>query len=119
MESVASLSAAPLQPATPHDIRDELTIMVVNDLLGPAGGNEEELDQREDRAVGRYVVGLLAPKAVKVESEEQDELANSQKDDAETGTTDRSTPPADTFFPNSIGLSFVVDIPAARHGDHR
>ena len=109
MPDPASQLPAPLQTATPHDIRDELTIMVVNDLLGPAGGDEEELDQREDHAYGRYLVGLLAPKAVKVEGEEQDELANGQKDDAETGTTDRSTPPADTFFPNSIGLSFVVE----------
>jgi len=83
--------------------------MVVNDLLGPAGGNEEELDQREDRAVGRYLVGLLAPKAVKVEGEELDELANGQKDDMEAGTTDKATPASDTFFPNSIGLSFVIE----------
>lgn len=109
MDPVVSSSSAPLQAVTPHDIRDELTIMVVNDLLGPAGGDEEELDQREDHAYGRYLVGLLAPKAVKVEGEEQDELATGQKDDVESGTTDRSTPPADTFFPNSIGLSFVVE----------
>ena len=32
-----------LPPITPHAIRDELTAMVVNDLLGPAGGPEEEL----------------------------------------------------------------------------
>jgi hypothetical protein len=109
MSASATQPAVPLQPATPHDIRDELTIMVVNDLLGPAGGDEEELDQREDHAYGRYLVGLLAPKAVKIDGEEQDELANGQKDDAETGTADRATPPADTFFPNSIGLSFVVE----------
>jgi hypothetical protein len=30
-----------LPPITPHAIRDELTEMVVNDLLGPAGGPEE------------------------------------------------------------------------------
>lgn len=103
---------APLSLASPHDIRDELTIMVVNDLLGPAGGDEEELDQREDHAYGRYLVGLLAPKAVKVESEELDELATGERDDAESGTTDKATPPSDTFFPNSIGLSFVVETDA-------
>jgi ADP-ribose pyrophosphatase YjhB (NUDIX family) len=98
-----------LPTATPHDIRDGLTIMVVNDLLGPAGGPEEELDQREDHAYGRYLVGLLAPKAVKVSSDEMDELGTGQKDDPEVGKSDVATPPADTFFPNSIGLSFVID----------
>jgi hypothetical protein len=112
MNSPASPPAAPLQPATPHDIRDELTIMVVNDLLGPAGGDEEELDQREDHAYGRYLVGLLAPKAVRVAGEELDELATGQKDDAEAGTTDKATPPSDTFFPNSIGMSFVIETEA-------
>lgn len=48
--------------------------MVVNDLLGPAGGPEEELDQREDRVTGRYVVGMLAPKSSPVEDEEQDSI---------------------------------------------
>ncbi len=39
----------------PHAIRDELTLMVVNDLLGPAGGPDEELDPREDRVTNRYL----------------------------------------------------------------
>ena len=82
--------------------------MIVNDLLGPAGGAEEELDQRE-RAIGRYLVGMLAPKASPVEAEEQDSLGTDGKDDPEVGTTDASTPPAATFFPNSIGMSFVVE----------
>lgn len=94
---------------TPHSIRDELTSMVINDLLGPAGGLDEELDQREDRVTGRYLVGMLAPKATVVEAEEQDTLGTDDKDDPEVGLTDASTPPAATFFPNSIGMSFVVE----------
>jgi hypothetical protein len=97
-----------LPPITPHAIRDELTSMVVNDLLGPAGGPEEELDQREDRVTGRYLVGMLAPKSSPVEAEEQDSLGTDEPDDPEVGATDASTPPASTFFPNSIGMSFVV-----------
>ncbi len=42
-------TATPHPPAlatkTPSDIRDELTDMVIRDLLGPAGGPEEELSQ--------------------------------------------------------------------------
>ena len=98
-----------LPPITPHAIRDELTAMIVHDLLGPAGGAEEELDQREDRVTGRYLVGMLAPKSTPVEAEEQDTLGTDGKDDPEVGATDASTPPAATFFPNSIGMSFVVE----------
>lgn len=98
-----------LPPITPHAIRDELTAMVVHDLLGPAGGPDEELDQREDRVTGRYLVGMLAPKSTPVEAEEQDSLATDETDDSEVGPTDASTPPAATFYPNSIGMSFVVE----------
>src|SRR5208337_1745536 len=86
-----------------------LTKIIVNDLLGPAGGPDEELDQREDRVTGRYLVGMLAPKSTSVEAEEQDNLGTDGKDDPEVGKTDASTPSASTFFPNSIGMSFVVE----------
>ena len=39
---------------TPYAIRDELTDMVVRDLLGPADGLEEEVHQSEVNALGRY-----------------------------------------------------------------
>ena len=93
----------------PHAIRDELTEMIVKDLLGPAGGPEEELDQREDRATGRYLVGMLAPQSTAVEAGELDRLGTDGEDDPEVGTTDASTPPASTFFPNSMGTSFIVE----------
>ena len=53
--------------------------MVVNLLLGPAGGPDKELDQREDRVTGRYLVGMLAPKSTPVEAEQQDSLASPQR----------------------------------------
>src|SRR2546427_6994925 len=98
----------PLPPVTPSAIRDELTEMVVKDLLGPAGGPDEELDQREDRVTGRYLVGMLAPRSTLIEPEQQDALGTDNADDPEVGLTDASTPPSATFFPNSIGMSFVV-----------
>lgn len=97
-----------LPPITPYGIRDELTEMVLNDLLGPAGGPDEELDQREDRVTGRYLVGMLAPKSTPVPPEEQDSLGTDEKDDPEVGATDASAS-GTTFFPNSIGMSFVVE----------
>ena len=42
------------------DLRTELHKMVVPHLLGPAGGEEETVDEQNVRS--RYVVGLLAPK---------------------------------------------------------
>ena len=98
-----------LKPANPYIIRDELTDMVIKDMLGPAGGPEEELNQWEDRVRERYLVGMLAPKATRVAAEEMDELATAETDDVEVGATDTATPPTDTFFPNSMGTSFVVD----------
>ena len=42
------------------ELRAELEAMVRRDLLGPAGGPEEEVDERAVR--GRYILGLLAPR---------------------------------------------------------
>jgi hypothetical protein len=94
---------------TPHAVRDELTEIVLKDLLGPAGGPDEELSQHENRVRERYLVGMLAPKSTRVAAEEIDDLGTSETDDPEVGPTDSATPPTDTFFPNSIGISFVVD----------
>lgn len=95
------------QPA-PSEIRDELTDMVIRDLLGPAGGLEEELNQYEDHAYQRYLVGMLAPKDKEVAAGELDELAVGDGEEGEDGETDASVPAGSTYFPSSMGLSFVV-----------
>src|SRR5882762_10117720 len=64
-----------LAPPTPAAIRGELTDMVIRDLLGPAGGPEEELGQFEDHVYGRYLVGMLAPQDSEIPGGELDELA--------------------------------------------
>ena len=107
--SGGSVLSSVLSPPSPQGIRDELTRMVFNDLLGPAGGSEEELDKREDRVRERYLVGMLAPKATTVEAGEVDAIGVAQKDDPEVGPSDISTPPTDTMFPSSMGMSFMVD----------
>jgi hypothetical protein len=63
---------------SPSAIRDELTAMVIRDLMSPASGDEEELSQYEGRVRERYLVGVLAPKSVSVDAEEMDELAESE-----------------------------------------
>lgn len=99
---------ATLVTKTPSDLRDELTNMVVRDLLGPAGGPDEELNQYEDHAYQRYLVGMLAPKGSEIPGEELDELAASDGDEGEESSPDSGVPAAGTYFPSSMGLSFVV-----------
>src|SRR5712671_4393668 len=100
---------APVLPSkTPNDLRDELTEMVIRDLLGPAAGPEEEPDQREDHVYQRYLVGMLAPKDSEVAGAELDELATAEGDEGEEGVPDSGVPSASTYFPSSMGLSFVV-----------
>ena len=100
----ASVLAAP----TPAAIRDELTNMVIRDLLGPAGGPEEELNQFEDHVYGRYLVGMLAPQDSEIPGGELDELAVGDGDEGEEGSEDVGVPAGSTYFPSSMGMSFVV-----------
>ena len=83
--AVTPIAAPALATATPSAIRDELTDMVVRDLLGPAGGSDEELNQYEDHAYQRYLVGMLAPKDKEVDGGELDELATGEGDEGEEG----------------------------------
>lgn len=55
---------------TPLELRTELHKMVVADLLGPAGGEEETVDEQNVRS--RYVAGLLAPKGYGKKSKSTD-----------------------------------------------
>ncbi|MBC7706734.1 MAG: helicase, partial [Rhodoferax sp.] len=74
----------------------------------PAGGLEEELDQYEDHAYQRYLVGMLAPKGSEISGGELDELATGDGDEGEEGAPESGVPAGSTYFPSSMGLSFVV-----------
>lgn len=83
-----------------HQLRAELEAMILGDLLGPAGGENEELVERSVR--DRYLVGVLAPSrsgaaADTVRGDEEpdedtplipDELAEGGSDTPDDGTTD-------------------------------
>jgi len=90
---------------SPSDIRDELQRLVVADLMGPAGGPEEVIDERTVR--GRYLVGMLAPKGKSALPEESETLAQAGVDD-EDGTAEPPEPAAATMLASSIGLTFAV-----------
>jgi hypothetical protein len=111
---------------SPMQLRAKLEEMVVNDLLGPAGGPNEELSERNVR--DRYLVGVLAPPqhggdagasgptGVDDEDEETphipDELAEGGADALEEGTADRDPLPDKAFLPSSFGMTFCVDLSA-------
>src|SRR5437773_1737461 len=101
------MSAVLNNTSSPSQIRAELLDAVLLDLLGPAGGPDEELDERNVR--DRYLVGMLAPKRQELSPEEFDELAQGGVGSTEDGATDFTAPPAKTMFPSSFGMTFCVD----------
>jgi hypothetical protein len=106
--TIATPNPPALVTKTPSDLRDELTDMVVRDLLGPASGPDEELSQYEDHVYQRYLVGMLAPKSSEIAGGELDELATGDGDEGEEGAPESGVPAGNTYFPSSMGLSFVV-----------
>src|SRR4051794_21078168 len=107
---------------SPTRIREELERLVLNDLLGPVGGPEEEVDEPSVR--DRYLVGMLAPKRQELSPEEFDELPQGGSGSAEDGAAESTSPANKTMFPSSFGMTFCVclDTPAlqitARWGHH-
>ena len=90
---------------TPFALRQLLEKAVVKDLLGPAIGPEEELD--EAHVSERYLVGMLAPKRQRVGAEVIDalEVADEAPED---GPFEPTSVPLDTLFPSSFGFSFCA-----------
>ncbi len=90
----------------PAEIRQMLEDAVLRDLLGPANGPEEEVDEGNVR--DRYLVGLLAPQRQAVSAGTQEDLAVTDANAAEDSAPDPA-PATDTMFPSSFGLSLCVD----------
>ena len=86
-------------------IRAMLQEMVRKDLLGPAGGPDEIIDESNVR--GRYIVGMLAPKGQSLLPDENDQLAVDGSDE-EDGKTASPIPQAASMLPSAIGLTFSV-----------
>src|SRR5688500_12340452 len=90
-----------------YDIRTKLESAIVNDLLGPAGGAEEEVF--EQNVTDRYLVGMLAPKQTTFEVQESDDdYALAGDDTAQDGKVETDVPIAQTMFPSSMGMTFSV-----------
>jgi helicase-like protein len=91
-------------------IRTELEELVLNDLLGPAGGIAEEVTEQSVR--DRYLVGMLAPTRQNLSPEEFDELSEGGAGTIEDGNAEYTGPTAKTMFPSSFGMTFCVDAEA-------
>jgi hypothetical protein len=106
-----STTTTPIQPLlaapSPAQMRAELQEMVVRDLLGPAGGEDEEVD--EARVRDRYLVGMLAPNKTQTHPEELDGLGDVETAAPDEGAQDKDTIQKPTFNPASLGMSFSVD----------
>src|SRR5437763_9960508 len=80
--------------------------MVIRDLLGPAGGEDEEV--QDDRVLERYLVGMLAPDRQQTVPEELDELSSGEEGSKEDGAPDSGVAQKASLSPSSFGMSFNV-----------
>jgi len=137
--SPAGTISLPKPTILPSKIREELLSKIINDLLGPASGPDEELSFRERRVSDRYLVGVLAPQrnpnqdaellksgaSSPVENEDafpagaidspevSDSLAAETRSEATEGTPEKDSHLSADFSSSSMGLSFCVDITAS------
>jgi hypothetical protein len=90
-----------LHKASTAQIRAKLEQLVVDDLLGPAGGPEEEV--AEDRVTERYLVGMLAPRHTASVPEETDALALGGQPSTEEGEPEPDARPTPRCSPPPTG----------------
>ncbi len=103
------MSESPLLTPMPTAIRDEFQSLVVGDLLGPAGGETEEIPGRE-RVRDRYVLGTLAPKGTSAIDPERSDREEAVEADDSLGSGDGdATAGGRSMFPSSAGFTCVVD----------
>lgn len=91
-------------------IRDMLVAAFEDDLLGPAFGPHERV---EDTAVhDRYLVGRLPPRNTIILPSEADDSESDAQQDGDTSASDGKTalaPGKAMLQPSSIGMTFTVD----------
>lgn len=111
-----------------RELRAEVEALIRDDLVGPLGGDEEEL---HEPPVDRYLLGMLAPRLtltgsaategaidpadgddpLAADAQPEDELAGGgvTADTGEEGTPEDRPPAADQLVPSAFGLTFAVD----------
>jgi hypothetical protein len=107
-----------------RELRDDLEQLIRDDLIGPIGGDEEEL---HDPPVDKYLLGLIAPRftpgqstrpateddedPIAADAQPEDPLANSSvsADSGWEGTPEERPPAVDQLVPSAFGLTFCLD----------
>jgi hypothetical protein len=88
-------------------LRPQLTALIHAELQGPKNGPDEEV--LEPHVFDRYLVGMLAPPDSLIGEAQDDGLDGGQADrNGENGSVDQATPRADSMFPSSLGMTFMV-----------
>ncbi len=112
---------------SPRELRDEVEALMRDDLIGPAGGPDEEL---LEAPVDRYLLGLLAPRrdglpretrlgagedpdesGAAFEALPEDDLAAAvaSADTGEEGHADDRPPAVEQLVPSAFGMTFALD----------
>jgi len=107
-----STQASPNGPLSrsPSRLRDELERMVRDDLIGPVGGDFEELSTSEP-ASERYLAGMLAPRkyqAVQTVPDEELGTVTPAGDGNGEGKAEPPAPAIEQLMPSAFGMTFVV-----------
>lgn len=109
-------------PSSPFALREELIELLRRDLLGPAGGPEEEIST-DSRLTQRYLVGSLAPGGCPLGAAPAPAAPETDAAEPDTeadilslaGTDDPDAPAerepvlVDSLLPSSAGFSCLVD----------
>jgi hypothetical protein len=97
-----------LSSPTSEQLRGQLEELFLKNVLGPEGGEKEQLDVKTVRSVSDYyLVGMLAPMHRLIEMDDKDDLAVDGVDVA-GDVPDISAPTARSLLPSSVGFTFGV-----------
>lgn len=88
-------------------VRELLQLAVIDDLLGPADGPDEEIVGMSVR--DRYLVGKLAPMDTAPDAAETDTFGESGRPDSEERDEEVDTSTNQSLVPSSVGFTFCVD----------
>jgi len=89
---------------TVEEARQRIVELLGLELLGPVGGETEELSEAP---TSRYLLGMLAPVGTGIDPQEDDDVETLEEDE-ETGEAERGAPLGQSLNPSSIGMSFLV-----------
>lgn len=90
-----------------REIRDELQRLVLADLHGPLGGDDEEFSG--ENPIDRYPLGRLAPRGVVLEPDTHDDLAAADAGDASEVDPEPSAPNVPSLNPSALGFTAHIE----------